>query len=457
MEYARTLSRPVQHISKRRATSSWSSRPRNSRDFAEELIGLPSAQRLRASPSLQSLSSERASAQVVAAPGRSCHAQSRLDAAVSSLSWRESGGRVKDGGRSPIDGVRSVLPVRWTDPQLLVVNDVFRRGIHDAGMSGGCSWRPFEITQSEWGEVAGALHARHAEDRCQFVEPPEWVQTFDDWSSWILIFKHGVPGGVQAPERESRVLERAHRQPRRMVVMDLAEALRRARMRPTENSPDFVMKHRRKKRVAGLPCGRAKSRSPGARRDELEATSPGAPSSTAPFFFSGRWRSSGWPAEASSSGSACGSRSGFFRRRLSAAPDPLLASLDRRARCGSASPGPCGKRRAGAPRRTRDAILFDESEDEGPIVFVLTDAGETLVFLGQDLARDVAHGFPWGSSRPRVRGLGSLLRSDVWAGRFRRRPEAATIARPVQHLGLLIRASAWHRLQLPFDHVRRSA
>ena len=31
-------------------------------------------------------------------------------------------------------------------PPLRVVNDVLRRGVHDAGMSGGCSWRPFEIT-----------------------------------------------------------------------------------------------------------------------------------------------------------------------------------------------------------------------------------------------------------------------------------------------------------------------
>ena len=45
--------------------------------------------------------------------------------------------------------------------------------------------------------------------------------------------------------------------------------------------------------------------------------------------------------------------------------------------------------------QTREAIVFDEREDEGPIVFLLTDTGETLVFLGQDLARDVSRGFPW--------------------------------------------------------------
>ena len=45
--------------------------------------------------------------------------------------------------------------------------------------------------------------------------------------------------------------------------------------------------------------------------------------------------------------------------------------------------------------QTREAIVFDERQDEGPIVFLLTDTGETLVFLGQDLARDVSRGFPW--------------------------------------------------------------
>ena len=45
--------------------------------------------------------------------------------------------------------------------------------------------------------------------------------------------------------------------------------------------------------------------------------------------------------------------------------------------------------------QTREAIVFDEREDEAPIVFLLTDTGETLVFLGQGLARDVSRGFPW--------------------------------------------------------------
>jgi hypothetical protein len=43
----------------------------------------------------------------------------------------------------------------------------------------------------------------------------------------------------------------------------------------------------------------------------------------------------------------------------------------------------------------RDAVVFEEREDEGPVVFVLDDDGESLAFVGQDLARHVARGFPW--------------------------------------------------------------
>jgi hypothetical protein len=45
--------------------------------------------------------------------------------------------------------------------------------------------------------------------------------------------------------------------------------------------------------------------------------------------------------------------------------------------------------------RVDDAIVFEEREDEGPIVFALTDAGVTPVFTGQDLSRHLARGIPW--------------------------------------------------------------
>ena len=45
--------------------------------------------------------------------------------------------------------------------------------------------------------------------------------------------------------------------------------------------------------------------------------------------------------------------------------------------------------------RVRDAVVFEEQEDEGPVVFVLTEEGDTVVFLGQEFARKLSRGFPW--------------------------------------------------------------
>ena len=108
--------------------------------------------------------------------------------------------------------------------------------------------------------------------------------------------------------------------------------------------------------------------------------------------------------------------------------------------------------------RTREAILFEENEDEGPIVFVLTDTGETLVFLGQDLSRDVARGFPWREF---------AVRESAGSGRFfglrrlgepfplsAKRPPLSRDTYRQLGLGSLRR---WHRLQVTFDDVREMA
>ena len=104
---------------------------------------------------------------------------------------------------------------------------------------------------------------------------------------------------------------------------------------------------------------------------------------------------------------------------------------------------------------TRDAIIFDESEDEGPIVFLLTDAGETLVFLGQGLSRDVARGFPWrefeiresGSS---VRFLGLTRLAESVAPSAKKPPLS-----PEQFARLgLGSVRRWRQLQVAFDDLR---
>jgi hypothetical protein len=76
-------------------------------------------------------------------------------------------------------------------PPLHVVNDLLMKGIYDAGMSGGCEWEPFHIDASEWNDFRRALAEPHSGAACEFVEPPDWVKTYDDWHSWVMTFKYG--------------------------------------------------------------------------------------------------------------------------------------------------------------------------------------------------------------------------------------------------------------------------
>jgi hypothetical protein len=80
-------------------------------------------------------------------------------------------------------------------PPLRVVNDLLSKGIRDAGMSGGCSWEPFEITPAEWDELREQLISDHS-DGLEYVPPPEWVQNIHDWHHWVMEFRYGMP----APE-----------------------------------------------------------------------------------------------------------------------------------------------------------------------------------------------------------------------------------------------------------------
>ena len=105
--------------------------------------------------------------------------------------------------------------------------------------------------------------------------------------------------------------------------------------------------------------------------------------------------------------------------------------------------------------RTRDAIVFQEREDEGPIVFVLTDAGDTLVFVGQDLSRDVTRGFPWHEFEIRESAsAGRLFRLKRLGSPF---PPSATKPplSPAKfgELGLQS-VGRWRRLPVPFDDLR---
>jgi hypothetical protein len=78
-------------------------------------------------------------------------------------------------------------------PPLQVANDLLKKGISDAGMSGGCSWEPFEITPTEWDELKEQLISNQS-DGLEYVSPPEWVKDIRDWHNWVFEFRYGMPG-----------------------------------------------------------------------------------------------------------------------------------------------------------------------------------------------------------------------------------------------------------------------
>ena len=110
--------------------------------------------------------------------------------------------------------------------------------------------------------------------------------------------------------------------------------------------------------------------------------------------------------------------------------------------------------------RPREAILFEEREDEGPIVFLLDDSGDTLAFTGQELARYVARGFPWqefeireGAHSQRFLGLERTGAAVPLAPSLVRPPLSADQYEQLD-LGALTR---WGRLDVAFDVLRRVA
>jgi hypothetical protein len=77
-------------------------------------------------------------------------------------------------------------------PPLYILNDLLRTGVLDAGMSGGCRWKPFAISAEEYHELLEELITKQ-EDTFTVVEVPDWVKTYHDWGVWTLEYLRGVP------------------------------------------------------------------------------------------------------------------------------------------------------------------------------------------------------------------------------------------------------------------------
>ena len=131
-------------------------------------------------------------------------------------------------------------------PPLHVINDLLAKGLDDAGMSGGCEWEPFQIVESEWEDLASHLKSLPDDEACEFVQPPDWVESVDDWRAWIMIHKYGMPEEFRLVEREVRELEHARTKALNEGNEDLVLELHLRVIEAGNRLSQLVMDHRDK-------------------------------------------------------------------------------------------------------------------------------------------------------------------------------------------------------------------
>lgn len=134
-------------------------------------------------------------------------------------------------------------------PPLHVTNDLLLRGLVDAGMSGGCRWEPFQISQEEWVELVEHLTSLPDDKACDFVQPPDWVTSIDDWHSWIMTYRHGFPQEIRELDREERRLKQEIEKALSEGNQALVEELHLQRIAVGNKVAEFAMEaNRRRKR-----------------------------------------------------------------------------------------------------------------------------------------------------------------------------------------------------------------
>jgi hypothetical protein len=74
-------------------------------------------------------------------------------------------------------------------PPLHIFNDKFMSGSHDSGMGGACDWKPFQLTQEDYGELVESLLTN---PEYEIIEDKElWDhKKFEKWHGKLLS-KHG--------------------------------------------------------------------------------------------------------------------------------------------------------------------------------------------------------------------------------------------------------------------------
>ncbi len=80
-------------------------------------------------------------------------------------------------------------------PPHAVLNTFLLLGNADAGMSGGCKWPPFQVTQEEHAEAVKSLLASPAgiARRIRYEPVPSGTKSKLEWCAWALFSECGVP------------------------------------------------------------------------------------------------------------------------------------------------------------------------------------------------------------------------------------------------------------------------
>lgn len=74
-------------------------------------------------------------------------------------------------------------------PPLEVVNEVLKKGVVEAGMSGGCRWKSFQLDTQEYSELVSELKKRNFAE----ITPPASVRSHSDWHTWCCEITWGIP------------------------------------------------------------------------------------------------------------------------------------------------------------------------------------------------------------------------------------------------------------------------
>jgi hypothetical protein len=132
-------------------------------------------------------------------------------------------------------------------PPIHVFNDVLRTGFVDAGMSGGCKWQPFEISQIEYEELTVSLNT-NSDKLFKRIEVPGWVQSHSDWSIWRMEYLYGVPSKEHRRlQQEYDEIEEKRKKARESGDKELEESLYEKFLEIGERLSEFIVSHTRRK------------------------------------------------------------------------------------------------------------------------------------------------------------------------------------------------------------------